>query len=58
MMMRAEPWRKQSLFKGDSIPQSASPRQYAKNKNFNWNNERRRVVKILGVDAFETIVKI
>jgi len=58
LMMRAEPWRKQSLFNGDKIPELAEPKQYNRNKEFNWNGERCRVVDIVGVDSFAQYAKI
>lgn len=58
LMMRAEPWRKQSLFKGDVIPELMEPKSYERNKDFNWNGERMRVVDLVGVDSFVRYQKI
>ena len=58
LMMRAEPWRKQSLFKGDSIPEQMEPKAYERNKDFNWSGERMRVVDLVGVDSFHRYQKI
>ena len=58
LMMRAEPWRKQSLFKGDSITEAMEPKSYERNKDFNWNGERMRVVDLVGVDSFVRYQKI
>lgn len=58
LMMRAEPWRKQSLFKGDIIPEKMEPKEYKRNKDFNWNGERLRVVDKIGVDSFVHYQKV
>jgi len=52
LMMRAEPWRKQSLHQGDVIPEAGKLKEYEPVANFNWVPERRRVVDILGLESF------
>lgn len=58
LMMRAEPWRKQELYAGDPIMEAASPKSYSPIANFNWTEERQRVVDIVGVDSFSKYAAI
>lgn len=51
-MMRAEPWRKQSLHEGDPVMPASAPKEYEPMANFNWVGERRRVLDILGYESF------
>lgn len=57
-MMRAEPWRKQSLHIGDPLPEPYAPREYESVSNYNWNEERKRVAEVIGFESFKEFAEL